>query len=70
MEGDKAFYYLQEDGDFKGGVITHVDDFTIARTTGFIRDILKTVKEELTIFKVEHDNFRYTGKDISAEEAV
>ena len=53
MEEDKAFYYLQEDCDLKGVVITHVDDFTIAGTTEFIQDILKTVEEELTISKVE-----------------
>ena len=36
MEGDEAFYYLHRDGDLIGGVITHVDDFTIAGIEDFI----------------------------------
>ena len=32
MEGDEAFYYLHRDGDLIGGVITHVDDFTLRIT--------------------------------------
>ena len=29
MEGDEAFYYLHQDGELMGAVITHVDDFTL-----------------------------------------
>ena len=43
MEGDEAFYYLHKDGELVGGVITHVDDFTIDGTVGFIQVIVKTV---------------------------
>ena len=32
MEGDEAFYYQHENGELKGVVITHVDDFTLAGT--------------------------------------
>ena len=30
IEGDEAFYYLHQDGELIGVVITHVDDFTLA----------------------------------------
>ena len=65
MIGNEAFYYLHRDGDIIGGVITHVDDFTIAGTEDFIKEILKAIEDELTISKVEKDNFRYTGIDVS-----
>ena len=29
IEGDEAFYYKNVDGDFHGGVLTHVDDFEL-----------------------------------------
>ena len=65
MEGDKAFYYLHEEGVLKGMVITHVDDFTLAGTADFIKKVLEMVEKELTVSKVEKDNFWYTGLDIS-----
>ena len=61
MEGDKAFYYLHQDGELMGSVITHVDDFTIAGTEAFIKEVLETISKELTISKIEGDNFHYTG---------
>ena len=68
MVGDEAFYYLHRDGNLIGGVITHISDFTIAGTEDFIKEILKAIEDELTISKVEKDNFRYTGQDISTAE--
>ena len=65
MEGDKAFYYLHEEGVLKGMVITHVDDFTLAGTADFIREVLEMVEKELTVSKVEEDDFHYIGLDIS-----
>ena len=47
------------------GVITHVDDFTIAGTETFIKEVLETISRELTISEIERDNFRYTGMDVS-----
>ena len=58
MEGDKAIYYLQ------GCLITHVDDYTLARTPEF-KEVLEMIEIELTISKIERDNFRFTGLDIS-----
>ena len=47
-----------------GGVITHVDDFTLAGTEDFINEVINAVSEELTVSKIERDNFRYTGIDV------
>ena len=66
MEGDEAFYYLHQDGELMGAVITHVDDFTLAGTETFIKEVLETISRELTVSKIERDNFRYTGIDVSA----
>ena len=66
MEGDEAFYYLHQDGELLGAVITHVDDFTLAGTESFIKEVLETISRELTVSKIEKDKFRYTGIDVSA----
>ena len=65
MEGDEAFYYLHRNGDLMGAVITHVDDFTLAGTKEFIKEVLEAVERELTVSKIEKDKFRYTGIDVS-----
>ena len=57
MEGDEAIYNLHRNGELVGGVITHVDDFTIARMEDSIQEILESFAKELTISKVELDNF-------------
>ena len=68
-EGDEAFYYLHnEEGFLRGAVITHVDYFTLAGTSSFIEEVLDMVKRELTISKIECDNFLYTGLDISTKK--
>ena len=64
MEGDEAFYYLHQDGELMGGVITHINNFTLTGTEDLIKEVLKTISRELTISKIERDNFRYTGTDI------
>ena len=58
MEGDEAFYYLHQDGELIGAVITQVDDFTLAGTEDFIKEVLETVAKELTVSKIERDSFR------------
>ena len=55
MEGDEAFYYQDEDGELKGVVITHVDDFTLAGTYEFVERVLEIVCKELTISKITLD---------------
>ena len=61
IEGDKAFYYRNLDGDFHGAVLTHVDNFEVTGTNEFVEEIIKVVEKELTISKVEEDKFKYTG---------
>ena len=46
-------------------MITHVDNFTLAGTDVFIKELLETISRELTISKIERDNFCFTGMDIS-----
>ena len=48
-----------------GAVIMHVDNFTLAGTKTFIKEVLETISRELTVSKIERDNFRYTGIDVS-----
>ena len=61
MEGDEAFYYLHRDGEFVGAVFTHVDDFTLAGTEDFIKEVLETVAKELIVFKIERDSSGILG---------
>ena len=68
MDGDEIFYYFHRDGDLMGAVITHVDDFTLAGTEEFIKEVLETVERELTVSKIEKDKFRYTGINVTAVE--
>ena len=68
LEGDEVFYYLHRNRDLIGAFITHVDDFTLAGTDEFIKEVLETVGRELTVSKIERDKFRYTGIDVSTIE--
>ena len=70
MEGDEAFYYLHQDGELLGAVITHVDDFTLAGTEDFIKEVLETISRELTVSKIERDRFRYTGINVSVVDDI
>ena len=65
IEGDKAFYYRNVDGNFHGAFLTHIDDFELTGTNDFVEEILEVVEKELTISKVEKDNFRYIGLDVN-----
>ena len=51
-----------------GAFITYVNDFTLAGTEEFIKEVLETVGRELTVSQIERDKFRYTGIDVSAVE--
>ena len=65
MEGDEAFSYLHRNGELRGTVITHVNNFTLAGNEDFIKEVLETVSREPTVSKIERDSFRYTGIDVS-----
>merc|ERR1712082_435631 len=68
LEGDEALYYLHRDGELIGAVITHVDDFTLAGTEEFVNNVINTVAQEITVSKIEGENFRYTGIDVKTVE--
>ena len=44
--------------------MTHVDNFEVAGTPEFLKEIISVVEDELTVLKVEEDTFRYTGLDV------
>ena len=68
ITGDEAFYYQHEDGELKGAVLTHVDDFSLAGDEEFIRKVVSQVEKQLTVSKVERDKFRFTGLDVSLDD--
>ena len=68
VPGDKAFYFKKEKGDLEGMIFTHVDDFKIAGSVNFIENILKKLKETLTVSKVEKGQYRFTGTDVKKFE--
>ena len=68
MKGDKSFYYLHENCRLISAVITHEDDFTLAGTDEFVKEVIDTVSEELTVSKIEKENLRYTGIDVKTIE--
>ena len=47
--------------------LSHVDDFTIAGDTDFVKRIVTGIKERFTVSKVEEDKFRFTGLNVKAE---
>ena len=53
MIGDETFYYLHEEGELKGVVLTHVDDWILARDSQFIERIRIGITDVLTVSKVE-----------------
>ena len=65
---DQAFYYLYEQGELQGAVLTHVDNFTVAGNENILEEVTKGISDTLTISKVEKDKFRFTGWDIEKYE--
>ena len=57
VKGDEAFYLV-------GMLLTHVDDFSMVGTKGFVEGITKKIQENLTVSKVENNKFRFTGIDV------
>ena len=61
LPGDDAVYYQHKDGKLIGMILSHVDDFMIAGTKGFVNRIIKGIKKKFTVSKIEENNFRFTG---------
>jgi hypothetical protein len=51
-----------------GMILTHVDDFNIAGTCKFVDAVVKLLKKELKVSKVEKNCFRFTGVNIKKTE--
>ena len=49
MAGDEAFYYLHEEGEFQGAVLTHVDDLILAGSAEFKEKIRAEIADVLTV---------------------
>ena len=45
-------------------VLTHVDDFSMTGTDGFLDELEKKIRKELNVSKVEKNKYRFTGIDI------
>ena len=50
MKRDEAFYYIHQDEELMGAVITHVDYFTLAGTQEVINKVLEAVPQEQTCY--------------------
>merc|ERR1711867_5586 len=58
LPGDDAFYYKHKNGKLMGLILSHVDDFTIAGDTDFVKRIVTGIKERFTVSKVEEGQKR------------
>ena len=52
LHGHEAFYYLRENGELKGAVITPVDDFSLAGNEKFLEKKISGVSSVMTVSKV------------------
>ena len=68
LTGDEAFYHKREGESLIGIVLTHLDDFLVSGTAQFIDSLTERIKNNLTISKVEDDNFRFTCIDITQKD--
>ena len=64
LKGDKAFYFLNEGEMFKGVILTHVDDFTMAGDETVLKKTREGIKTCMNESKVEENNFSYTNVDV------
>ena len=67
ITGDEAFYVKRVEGKLVGSVLTHVDDFLIAGSPDFIKKLTDAIEKNLTISKIEDNEFRFAGIDIKKE---
>ena len=45
-------------------VSTHVDDFDLAGTERFVKEVTKKISAALDVSQVENNHFRFTGIDV------
>ena len=65
LDGDETVYYkLSKEGNLKGMVSTHVDDFDLAGRKRFVNKITEEIGKALDVSTVESNCFRFTGIDV------
>merc|ERR1712002_675001 len=57
LPGDDAAYYQHKNGKFIGMILSHIDDFTIAGTKAFVNRIIKGIKKQFAVSKIEENHF-------------
>ena len=64
-DGDEAFYLrYDKDSNLEGMVSSHVDDFILARTDNFLKEITRKIEEKLDVSNLEDNKVRFTGIDV------
>ena len=48
--------------------MSHVDDFTMAGTKVFLKEMTGKIAETLNILKIKECNFQFTGVDVRREK--
>ena len=61
---------MMKKGNLEGMVSSHVDDFILAETDRFLKEITKKIAEKLEISKLEDNEFRFIGMDVKKEGKI
>lgn len=64
MPRDEAFYYLHEQEEIQGEVLSLVDKFMIKGNANFLEKVKKGISDTLTLSRVDRDKFKFTLWDI------
>ena len=68
LVGDESFLYYHVDGRLEGCLTVHVDDFQLAGTDRFTKNVSDVIVKKFKISKREQENFKFTGVDVSRLE--
>ena len=68
LVGDESFLYYRVEGVLEGCITLHVDDFQLAGTETFKRNISDVIVKKFKISKREEESFKFTGVDVSRNE--
>ena len=69
--GDEDFYYCHNENCLLEGMISsHVDDFVLAGTDEFFKEITEVEEKNLDISKLEEKEYRFSGIDVNSENGV
>ena len=68
LNGDEAFYMKHQNGQLKGMILLHVDDFMIGGSNEFVDGITDVFCKELTVSTIEDSLFRYCVIDMELKE--